>query len=31
MPSNGPSEWQEDYTELTERARRIDPTLEPAE
>ena len=22
-PSNGPSEWQEDYAELTTRARRI--------
>jgi formate dehydrogenase major subunit len=31
MPSNGPSEWQEDYTELSDRSRRIDTTLEPAE
>jgi formate dehydrogenase major subunit len=31
MPSNGPSEWQEGYADLTERARRIDTTLEPAE
>jgi formate dehydrogenase major subunit len=32
MPSNGPTEWQEEYTELSERSRRIaDPTLEPAE
>ena len=31
MPSNGPSEWQEEYTELAERSRRIDPTMEPAE
>ncbi|MBX9896743.1 MAG: formate dehydrogenase subunit alpha [Qipengyuania sp.] len=23
-PSNGPSDWQEDYTELTERSRRIE-------
>lgn len=30
MPSNGPSEWQEDYAGLTERARRIAPA-EPAE
>ncbi|MCB2063040.1 MAG: formate dehydrogenase subunit alpha, partial [Novosphingobium sp.] len=29
-PSNGPSDWQEDYAELTERARRIEP-VEPAE
>ncbi|HQU68016.1 MAG TPA: formate dehydrogenase subunit alpha [Albidovulum sp.] len=26
--SNGPSEWQEDYTELAERARRILPAAE---
>jgi formate dehydrogenase major subunit len=26
--SNGPSEWQEDYAELTERARRILPAAE---
>ncbi len=31
MPSNGPSEWQEEYTELSERSRRIDPAMEPAE
>jgi formate dehydrogenase major subunit len=31
MPSNGPSEWQEDYNDLTERARRIDSAMEPAE
>jgi formate dehydrogenase major subunit len=31
MPSNGPSEWQEDYAELAERARRIDTEMEPAE
>ena len=31
MPSNGPSEWQEDYTELSDRSRRIDTTMEPAE
>jgi formate dehydrogenase major subunit len=30
MPSNGPSEWQQDYTDLSERARRID-AMEPAE
>jgi len=29
-PTNGPSEWQEDYAELTKRARRIAPA-EPAE
>ena len=31
MPSNGPSEWQEDYTEQAQRSRRIDTTMEPAE
>jgi formate dehydrogenase major subunit len=33
MPSNGPSEWQEEYTELAERSRRIaaDEAMEPAE
>jgi formate dehydrogenase major subunit len=33
MPSNGPSEWQEEYTELAERSRRIAPdeAMEPAE
>ena len=29
-PSNGPSEWQEDYAELSARARRI-AHAEPAE
>ncbi|MBW8753595.1 MAG: formate dehydrogenase subunit alpha, partial [Sphingomonadales bacterium] len=29
-PSNGPSDWQEDYAELSARARRIAP-VEPAE
>ncbi|MBV1918020.1 MAG: formate dehydrogenase subunit alpha [Sphingomonadaceae bacterium] len=29
-PSNGPSEWQEDYAQLTKRSRRIAPA-EPAE
>ncbi len=28
-PSNGPSDWQEDYAELTRRSRRVEP--EPAE
>jgi formate dehydrogenase major subunit len=32
MPSNGPSDWQEEYEELSERSRRIAGTaLEPAE
>jgi formate dehydrogenase major subunit len=31
MASNGPSEWQEDYADLAERSRRIDPAMEPAE
>src|SRR5688572_7293755 len=32
MPSNGPSDWQEEYTELSERSRRIaDSAMEPAE
>ena len=32
MPCNGPSEWQEEYTELSERSRRIDTdAMEPAE
>jgi formate dehydrogenase major subunit len=31
MPSNGPSEWQEDYSEQAQRSRRIDTTMEPAE
>jgi formate dehydrogenase major subunit len=32
-PSNGPTEWQEEYTELAERSRRIagDEAMEPAE
>ncbi len=30
-PSNGPSEWQESYRELAERARRIDLPIEAAE
>ena len=30
MPSNGPSDWQEDYAERTRRSRRIE-TMEPAE
>jgi formate dehydrogenase major subunit len=30
MPSNGPSEWQDEYASFTERARRIAPA-EPAE
>jgi formate dehydrogenase major subunit len=30
MPSNGPSDWQEDYAELSERSRRI-AAVEPAE
>ena len=31
-PSNGPSEWQEEYADLTVRARRIaDSEMEPAE
>ena len=32
MPSNGPTDWQEEYTELSERSRRIaDSAMEPAE
>jgi formate dehydrogenase major subunit len=31
MPSNGPSEWQQDYTDLSERSRRIAVEAEPAE
>ncbi len=33
MPSNGPTDWQEEYTSLSERSRRIagDTELEPAE
>ncbi|WP_284124289.1 formate dehydrogenase subunit alpha [Parerythrobacter aestuarii] len=30
-PSNGPTDWQEDYAELSERARRIADEKEPAE
>jgi formate dehydrogenase major subunit len=30
-PSNGPSEWQEDYNALTKRSRRIAGKLEAAE
>lgn len=30
-PSNGPSDWQEDYAQLTERSRRIAGETEPAE
>jgi formate dehydrogenase major subunit len=33
MPSNGPTDWQEEYTELSERSRRIatQTEMEPAE
>jgi len=31
MPSNGPSDWQEDYDALTRRNRRIAPVIEAAE
>ena len=32
MPSNGPTDWQEDYTELSERSRRIiGEEMEPAQ
>ncbi len=31
MPSNGPTDWQEEYTELSERSRRIAHEVEPAE
>ncbi|WP_126173365.1 formate dehydrogenase subunit alpha [Altericroceibacterium xinjiangense] len=32
MPSNGPSEWQEEYSDLSERSRRIEgEEMEPAE
>jgi formate dehydrogenase major subunit len=33
MPSNGPSDWQEEYEELSERSRRIagSAAMEPAE
>jgi len=30
-PSNGPTDWQEDYAELTDRARRIADHVEAAE
>jgi formate dehydrogenase major subunit len=30
-PSNGPSQWQVEYEELTRKARRISPVAEPAE
>lgn len=30
-PSNGPTEWQEEYRELTEDSRRIAPVLDAAE
>ena len=30
MPSNGPSDWQEDYAELSAKSRRIE-AVEPAE
>ncbi len=30
-PSNGPTDWQEDYAELSERARRIESHAEAAE
>ncbi|RKF22690.1 formate dehydrogenase subunit alpha [Altericroceibacterium spongiae] len=31
MPSNGPSDWQEEYIDLSEKARRIEGEMEPAE
>ena len=31
MPSNGPTEWQEEYSELAQRSRRIEGEMEPAE
>ncbi|HEX2794257.1 MAG TPA: formate dehydrogenase subunit alpha, partial [Croceicoccus sp.] len=31
MPSNGPTDWQEDYADFAERSRRIDHAHEPAE
>ncbi|HEY0233498.1 MAG TPA: molybdopterin-dependent oxidoreductase, partial [Afipia sp.] len=31
MPSNGPSEWQKNYEEFSERSRRIAPHAEAAE
>jgi formate dehydrogenase major subunit len=30
-PSNGPTDWQESYAELSVRSRRIEPHAEPAE
>jgi formate dehydrogenase major subunit len=30
-PSNGPTEWQEDYSELSRQSRRIAGKLEAAE
>ena len=30
-PSNGPSQWQEQYDELSRRSRRISTSMEPAE
>jgi formate dehydrogenase major subunit len=30
-PSNGPSEWQEEYGELVRQTRRVAPAVEPAE
>jgi formate dehydrogenase major subunit len=30
-PSNGPTEWQQDYEELTRRSRRIVGKMEAAE
>ncbi len=30
-PSNGPTEWQQHYEDLTHRTRQIAPALEPAE
>jgi hypothetical protein len=31
MPSNGPTEWQEEYEELTRQSRRVAQTLVAAE
>ena len=30
-PSNGPTEWQEQYEELTRKSRRVSATVEAAE
>ena len=30
-PSNGPTEWQKHYRELTEKTRRIEAPVEAAE